>query len=87
MSTINIRVKMKCVEVSKTMGGVYDENGKYVPGLLYSYKFHVVTGDSEENKKFFASTPSGSLSFSALRDDYFEVGKEYYFDSSPAENL
>jgi hypothetical protein len=67
------------------MGGTYDVNGKYVPSVVYSYEFNVVSSGSEENKKFFAATPSGSMSFSALRDDLFEIDKEYYSDLSPAD--
>lgn len=54
-------------------------------GFLYSYEFQAVTGNSPENKQFFASTPGGNLSMSAVRDDLFEPGKSYYLDFTIAE--
>ncbi len=55
------------------------------PEFIYGYKFSVVTGTSEENKQFFASTPGGTIELSAVRDDLFVPGKDYYLDFSPAE--
>jgi hypothetical protein len=50
------------------------------------FVFHPVTGGSEENKSFWKYTPSGEFKFSCLNENVnFEVGKEYYFDISPAE--
>jgi hypothetical protein len=80
---MNVRAKFKCVEIKKSMGGIYDDRGKYVPGVMHGYRFNPVVGDSEENKKFFNSTPSGLLELQAVRDDLFELGKEYYLDFSP----
>jgi hypothetical protein len=65
--------------------GYNPESGKYESCIVHDYKFNAVSSGSEENKSFFASTPSGSLSLSSVRDDLFEVGKEYYLDFSPAE--
>jgi hypothetical protein len=73
MSTV--RAKFKCKSVTKRKGW----NGAE---FSYTFEFQVVTEGSEENEKFFATTPGGSLSLAALRDDYFEVGKEYYLDAS-----
>jgi hypothetical protein len=53
-------------------------------GFLYNYKFNAVYSGSEENKKFFAYTPSGTMQLSSVRDDLFEIGKEYYLDFSLA---
>jgi hypothetical protein len=80
---MNVRAKFTCVEIKKAMGGTYDERGKYVPGVLHGYRFNPVVGDSEENKKFFASTPSGSIELHSVRDDLFELGKDYYLDFTP----
>ena len=80
---MNVRAKFKCVEIKKYMGGTYDSRGKYVPGVLYNYRFNVVSGDSEENKKFFASTPSGLVELHSIRSDFFELGEEYYLDFTP----
>jgi len=80
MSEKVVRCKFKCQEMTKIATS-------YPPGqkFLFSYRFGVVVGDSEENKKFFASTPSGEFKVSSVRDDLFEVGKEYCFDISLAE--
>lgn len=78
------RLKFRCTEVAKTIGGVYNAEGKYESTFLYAYKFAVVIADTPENKSFFASTPVGSLSFASVRNDLFEVGKEYYLDITPA---
>lgn len=47
-----------------------------------------VSGGSEENEKFFASTPGGVLTLTTVNKDaaaMFEQGKEYYVDFTPAE--
>jgi len=44
--------------------------------------------DSEENKQFFASTPSGQITLSILRPEavtWFEKGKKYYVDFTSAQ--
>jgi hypothetical protein len=67
---------MKCVSKS---GG----NG----GNPVSLNFQAVTDGSEENKKFFAATPNGSLQFgtvNAAAAEQIEQGKEYYVDINPA---
>jgi hypothetical protein len=80
------RAKFYCTSIIKMTGmGYSSETGKYEPRIVDDYKFNAVSTGSEENKSFFASTPSGSLSLSSVRDDLFEVGKEYYLDFSPAE--
>lgn len=46
-----------------------------------------VSGSSDENKKFFASTPSGQITMSCTHPEawqQFELGKEYYVDFTPA---
>lgn len=63
--------KFHCNEVGKRTGwGDHKFN--------YAAKFSVVMGNSEENKTFFASTPSGSIDISTVREDFFEVGEDYY---------
>lgn len=82
---MNVRAKFHCTSVTKTMGGMYNSDGKYVNGVVHNYKFQAVTNGSDENKSFYASTPSGSIELSAVRDDLFEIGQEYYLDFSLAE--
>lgn len=72
------RAKFKCNEISKRIG--WGDNL-----IMYSAKFGVVFGDSEENKKFFASTPGGIIEMTTIREDHFEVGKEYFVDFTEAQ--
>jgi hypothetical protein len=73
------RAKFTCTSVKKSKGW----NG--TPPFLYSYEFIAVTATNEVNKSFFASTPTGSLTLGAVRDDLFEPGREYYLDFTLAE--
>lgn len=76
------RCKMRLVSIS---GGHYqNDKGRTV-------KFVPVYGDgSEENKKFFSATPSGSLEFTvseaasvSLGLDQGRIGSEFYVDVTP----
>lgn len=70
---MNTRAKFTCNEVSKRTGWGGHQ-------FLYAAKFSVVISGSEENASFFASTPSGNIEVSTLKQDTFEVGKSYYVD-------
>jgi hypothetical protein len=74
-----VRAKFKCAGVEKVVGW----NGS--APFHYTAKFQVVSNGSEENQQFFAATPGGQLSLTTLKDDFFDVGKEYYVDITPAE--
>ncbi len=50
----------------------------------HTASFTAVTSGSPENEQFFSATPGGSLSLSVVRQQHFEVGKEYYLDITPA---
>ncbi len=69
-----VRAKFKCTSVTKQ-----EDWSKQHP-FQYSYKFSVVTSGSKENETFWKYTLSGTIDISAIRDDLFEVGKEYYVD-------
>lgn len=50
-------------------------------------RMSAVMSGSEENKKFFAWTPSGKIELQTVNPDAgkaFELGKEYYVDFSEA---
>ena len=74
------RAKVTCTGVRKYRGW----GGNPAP-MFYEVTFTPVTGDtSEENKSFFASTPSGEIKLSTIREDHFEPGKTYYLDFTEA---
>jgi hypothetical protein len=62
------------------------EYPNWTPGQanLYEYEFSAVTSGSDENKAFFAATPSGSLKVSTVKDGSFQVGQAYFLDLWPA---
>lgn len=50
-------------------------------------KLHPVTSGSEENKSFYASTPSGQIEMGVVHkevSDQFDIGQEFYVDFTPA---
>lgn len=73
------RCKFRCTSVEKSLH--WASSG----GFLYAAKFTVIVSGSPENEAFFAATPSGSLSVSTVKNDVFEVGKDYYLDISLVE--
>jgi len=70
------RAKFKCNSVEKRLG--WGEH-KY----LWAAKFTPVTSGSDENLKFYAATPTGLIEVSSVKNDFFEVGLEYYVDFTP----
>jgi hypothetical protein len=73
-----VRAKFRCHTVAKRQGF----NGH---PFVYDAQFGAVSGDSGENKQFFAATPAGSISLTSILPDAFEPGKDYYVDITPAE--
>lgn len=81
-----VRAKFVCTSVTIQNTTYYDAaSAKYVPAVLKSYRFQPVTGTSEENKLFFASTPTGTCELGTVNPAVeFECGQEYYLDFSLA---
>ena len=79
-----VRAKFQLWNKSSSEQEVYDSiEGKTVKQNVYTLQFGAVTGGSEENKQFFASTPTGQLQMSVVREEVanqFTPGKEYYLD-------
>lgn len=71
------RCKFRCQSMTKRIGW-----GDHP--FIYEFDFTVVMGGSDENKLFFAATPSGSIQIGVLSSEAFEVGAEYYFDVTVA---
>lgn len=74
---MSVVAKFICNEVTKR------KHWDSTKDFLYDAKFSPVIGNNEENKKFFEATPTGSISLSTIREDYFEPGKEYYVTFDP----
>jgi hypothetical protein len=72
METKTVRAKFVCHTVTKALA--------YPDRFQWTYVFGAVTGGNKENESFWRYTPSGRIELSAIRDDLFEVGKEYYID-------
>lgn len=82
---MTIRTKFVCTGVTKRHGTVWDNvTNQSKMAFVFDAEFQTVYGTSDENKKFFASTPTGTVKLSTYREDSFEPGKEYYLDFTPA---
>jgi hypothetical protein len=75
-----VRAKFKVTSITRREGwsGVKE---------MQDINMSVVTSGSDENKKFFASTPNGEIRVGCANPEavaQFELGKEYYVDFTPA---
>lgn len=64
-----------------------DRQLSYEGKELQTIKLSPVTTGSEENKQFYAYTPSGHIDLGTVNAEaaqQFELGKEYYVDFTPA---
>lgn len=76
-----VKAKFMCVSVGTQR---YTKGGRGT-NLV---KLNAVYGDSEENKKFFEATPSGSIELNTVKDEaaaQFEPGEEYFVTFEKAE--
>ena len=71
-----VRAKFVCQSVTQTK--------QYDGKIVNTFKFMAVYGGgnaSEENKKYWEATPSGTLELACVKEEVkFELGKEYYLD-------
>lgn len=79
---MSTRAKFVCTSVRKYSLTIWNGNHTSA-GFVYEAEFQAVTSGAEENASFFASTPSGSIKISTIREDVFEPGTAYYVDFSP----
>lgn len=93
---MTIRCKMKVVSIGRRMG-TRDSGRKRADGTSIweacetrDVELAAVfggAGANDENKKFWAATPSGSIKFNTLNvaiADALELDREYYVDITPA---
>ena len=83
---MSVRAKFIVHSITRTQGGTYKES-KWIPQEVQTIRLIPVAGSSEENKAFFASTPSGSIDLGTINIEaarQFDLNKEYYVDFTPA---
>ena len=80
------RCKFTCQSMTKRASRIPDPSvpGGYKNGFVYDAEMTAVTGDTEENKRFFMWSPNGTFRVSCVREDHFEPGKSYYIDVTEA---
>lgn len=81
-----MRCKFVLQSISRQNGYIY-RDGKNERGETQNLRFSAVCDGSEENKKFFAATPSGQLEFNTVNAAAvagLQLGGEYYIDVTPA---
>ncbi|HXP50879.1 MAG TPA: hypothetical protein VN922_13040 [Bacteroidia bacterium] len=86
---MTVRAKFKVANVEKSEGNFWDyETQTSIPKEVQTVILYPVCGNSDENNKFFASTPAGSVQLSTINaaaGNYFEIGAEYYLDFTKAD--
>ena len=84
---MNVRAKFQCNSVTLAPSARKDSNNTWVTVLSKTWRFDAVTSGSEENKRFFDSTPGGKVELFCVNPEVeFELGKEYYLDFSSVDN-
>ena len=76
--TVRAKFKVHSITRQAGWGGAKECN---------TIKLGPVTSGSDENKSFYASTPSGSIEIGVVHkevSDRFEIGQEFYVDFTPA---
>jgi hypothetical protein len=73
-----------CNGTKSFVGYVYDGNQSRQTILHEATFVAVSVSGGDENKAFFAATPTGTLTVGTHHGPIFEAGKEYYLDISPA---
>lgn len=76
------------MRVKFCLNGIEKQKGWGEHAFVYNLTFYVVGGDSEENKSFFASTPSGEIKIRTVNESVansLQPGQNYYVDFTPAD--
>lgn len=81
-----VRAKFRVSAIERRIGTVWID-GKAQSGEVQTITLNPVTGGSDENKSFFASTPSGEIKLGTVNVEaaqVFQLEHEYYIDFTPA---
>jgi hypothetical protein len=79
---MSVRAKFRVDSIKKYPQ--YDKS----KGAIYEVEMRPVNGDTEENKRFYSSTPSGEIKIAGVSAEVgaqWELGEEYYVDFTKAE--
>lgn len=83
------RCKFYCSSKTERLATVYEKDettgrpeGKTVS--VWDFQFHVVGEGTPEDNLFFASTPTGEMKVTTVRNDTFKIGQKYYLDFTEA---
>jgi len=86
-----VRAKFRVMEVRRMMSSkevkVEGQRSTWVPCEMQTIKLGPVSSGSEENKKFWQATPSGSIELGIINEEAwgaFELDGEYYVDFTKA---
>lgn len=83
-----VRAKFKVQSITRSASYRYDhDTGRNVPGEVHTIRLQPVYDGTEENKQFFASTPSGQIELgvvNASAGSRFDLEGEYYVDFTRA---
>lgn len=79
--TVQVRAKFRCMNVEQKPNGNPDQ-------VYIEVRFIPVWEQDGVNKQWSMATPSGELKMAITNPaatDWFEMGKEYFLDITPAE--
>lgn len=88
---MTVRAKFTVNSITRSMGSRKNHaTDKYEPAEMWTIKASPVYGHGDpnhENTKFWDASPGGSFELNCVNAEavkQFDIGKEYYFDISPA---
>lgn len=88
---VRAKFVIRSKEVSIGYAPAADGSGNWEPCEVVTVKAWPVYGNGDpnhENTKFWSATPSGEITLGVIPKpaaDFFELGKEYYVDFTPAD--
>lgn len=79
---MTVRAKFKVQSITQSAGWGAS------PVRVFTVRLTPVVGGSEENKSFYAATPTGSIELGCTNEgvgEQFAIGQDFYVDFTPAE--